>query len=300
VRTIDPWTEPPDQAVCPACARRRRDTERVWQVETPRGTNPWTRCSHCTAYFLISSYDLDAEVAHTETLPWGQLQAGLDLNVFKHRMFTAVLRRLADYHPPPASILDVGCSFGGFGIEATRAGYEVYGMDITPAAVEYVKSLGLEAECCSAADELRGIPSESLDVVSCLDCHGLWPDQPSQLRAIHGKLKPGGVLVMRVVDKSWLFTIGRHLIPLSPRLASRVMREAVNDNRFSMPAHSLRHQLAEQGFEVEATLIWEAIHSDRTRWLAKASFALGAALWPVVHRNYAPGALLIAKRRSTE
>jgi len=268
-------------------------------VETTRGVNPWTRCAHCAAYFLLGSYALDSEVAHTETLPWGQLQAGRDLNVFKHRMFAAVLRILAKHQPPPARILDVGCSFGGFGIEATRAGYEVYGMDINPAAVEYVRSIGLEAECCSTPDELLGVPSGSLDVVSCLDCHGLWPDQPTQLRAIHGKLKPGGFLVMRVVDKSWMFTIGRHLIPLAPRLAGLVMREAVNDNRFSMPVHSLKRQLEDEGFEVAAASIWSAMHSYQTRWPAKASFALGAFLWPVSRRNYAPGAVLIAKCRST-
>lgn len=266
-------------------------------VETPRGDNPWARCRHCAAYFLVGSYVLAAEVAHTETLPWGQLQEGRDLNAFKHRMFAAVLRTLDRYQPAPARILDVGCSFGGFGIEATRAGYDVYGMDITPAAVDYVRSIGMAAECCSTAAELSGIADGSLDAVTCLDCHSLWPDQPSQLAAIHAKLRPGGYLVMRVVDKSWMFTIGRHLVPVSPRLARRVMREAVNDNRFSIPVHSLRRQLEEQGFEVVAVSIWAAMHSDETRWPAKAAFALGAALWPLTRRNYAPGAVLIAKRR---
>lgn len=135
-------------------------------MQTPRGTNPWARCSHCDAYFIINSYKIEEEVAHTETLPWGQKEAGLALNAFKHRMFLAVLRRLERHQPPPAQILDIGCSFGGFGIEATRDGYHVYGMDITPSAVEYVKSLGMEAECCSTPTGLRGVPDESLDVVS--------------------------------------------------------------------------------------------------------------------------------------
>ena len=296
VDIIDPSTEPPDQDSCPACARPCRGNERVWQVETPRGTNPWTRCPNCQSYFLGVSYDLDDEVAHTETLPWGQLEAGCDLNLFKHRMYRAVLRLMARPAPPPARLLDVGCSFGGFAFEATRAGYDVYGMDITPASVEYVRSLGVSAECCSTPEDLRDIPDGPLDVVTCLDCHSLWPDQPAQLQAIHRRLRPGGHLVMRVVDKSWMFAIGRRLVWLSPRLANQMMRGAVNDNRFSMPVHTLRRQLEDHGFEVVAISIWAAMHSDETRWPAKASFALGAALWPVLHRNVAPGAVLVARR----
>jgi len=267
-------------------------------VETPRGTNPWARCAHCRAYFLVGPYVLDAEVAHTETLPWGQLQAGLELNAFKHRMYAAVLRLLAAHQPPPARILDVGCSFGGFGIEATRAGYHVAGMDITPAAVEYVRSLGMDAVCGANPGDLNGIADGSLEAVTCFDCQSLWPDQPQQLRGIHTKLRPGGLLVLRVVDKSWMFTLGRPLLPLAPRLANLVMRAAVNDNRFSMPVHSLRHQLEEQGFDVVTISIPAALHSDQTRWPVKANFVLGAALWPLLRRNLAPGAVIVARRRS--
>ena len=286
------------QRLCPACGRPQPDRGRTWHVETPRGTNPWARCSSCSAYFLVGSYVLDDEVAHTETLPWGQLQAGLELNAFKQRMFTAALRHLTRHRPPPARILDVGCSFGGFSIAANTTGYDVTGMDITPAAVDYLASLGLAAECCSTAADLRTVAPASLDAVTCFDCHSLWPDQPSQLQAIRAKLTPGGYLLMRVIDKSWMFTIGRCLAPLSPRLANRVMREAVNDSRFSMPLHTLRDLLDEQGFDIVSTSIRTAVHSYSTRWPAKASFWLGAALWPLIHRNVAPGALIVATRRT--
>lgn len=294
----DPSSDRSTVGSCPACGRARRDGDAVCPLETPRGRNPWARCPGCAAYFLDDSYVLGVEVAHTETKPWGQLQAGLDLNHFKRRMFVAVLALLEQHQPAPARILDVGCSFGGFAIEASQAGYDVYGMDITPAAVDYVRSIGLGAECCSTPDDLRGIPAHSLDVVTCLDCQPLWPDQPAQLAAIHGKLRPGGLLVMRVVDKSWMFTLGRRLHRFFPGLAERVMREAVNDNRLSMPVHSLRRQLEHQGFDIVTISIWAAVHSDQTRWPAKLSFALGAMAWPVLRRNYAPGAVLMAKKGS--
>ena len=299
---IDPYEGPHAHVACPACGRHRLDagtaTGTVTWVETSRGRNEWYRCGHCGAYHLHDTYDLDAEVAHTEARPWGQTKAGTELNDFKRRMFLAVLRLLEQYQPPPARLLDVGCSFGGFGIEANRAGYDVHGMDITPAAVEYVRSLGLDAQCASTPADLIGVPDGSIDVVTCLDCNTVWPDQPAQLVAIHAKLRPGGHLVMRVVDKSWMFTIGRRLRPISPRLAQRVMREAVNDGRFTMPVHTLRRLLDEQGFNVVAISIRAAVHSDQTRWPARAGFAVGAVLWPLFHRNYGPGAVLIATRRA--
>ena len=294
---IDPLIASPAPAACPACGHLRERQEPIWSVVTPRGRNPWTRCGRCQTYFLDDPYDLTDEVAHTETLPWGQLEAGRDLNVFKHRMFASALRLLERHQPVPARVLDVGCSFGGFAIEAERAGYDVCGMDLNPAAVEYVQSLGMEAECCASPGELVGIPDGTVDIVTCFDCNSLWADQPAELAAIWEKLRPGGHLLLRVVDKSWMFTLARPLVPIAPSLARRVMREAVNDNRFSMPVHLLSRQLEEHGFEVVAVSIWSAMHSEASRWPVKVSFVIGAALWPLLRRNYAPGAMLLARRR---
>ena len=286
----------PRGVTCPACGADSPGAP-SWQVETPRGRNPWVRCRWCRAYFLVDPFELDEEVAHTKTLPWGNEQEALALNAFKHRMFQAVLAQVRRHQPPPARILDVGCSFGGFSIEATREGYDVVGMDITPEAVAYVQSLGLQAACAANPDELAEIPDGSLDVVTCLDCQSLWADQPAQLQAIGRKLRPGGLLVLRVVDKSWLFSVGRRLSALAPRLANRVMRAAVNDNRCAMPVHTLLEQLDDFGFEVVDVSIWAALHSDDTRLPVKVSFAVGAALWPVTRRNLGPGALIVARRR---
>jgi len=266
-------------------------------VETPRGRNPWVRCVHCQAYYLVASFDLVEEVAHTETLPWGQLQAGLALNTFKRRMFLAVLEMIGRHRPPPAQVLDVGCSFGGFAIEATAAGYVVHGMDITPAAVDHVRSLGLTAECCAHPAALAEVEDGAVDVVTCLDCHSLWSDQPDQLRAIRAKLRPGGLLVLRVVDKSWLFTLGRAVAVVAPRAALGLMRQAVNDNRFSMPVHTQVRILDQIGFDVREVSVGAAVHSDQSRMPARAAFRLGAMVWPLTHRNVGPGAVIVAVRR---
>ena len=96
------------------------------------------RCSRCNAYFLIERYDFNGEVVHTKKAAWGREDTGTELNLFKQRMFRSVIELLSPYCPPPAALLDVGCSYGGFLLEARKAGYAVVGFDIMPSAIEYV------------------------------------------------------------------------------------------------------------------------------------------------------------------
>ena len=93
-----------------------------------------------------------------------------------------------------------------------------------------------------------------------------------------------------------MFGIGRRMSAVTPRLANRVMRAAVNDNRSAMPVHSLLAQLDDFDFEVLDVSIWAALHSDDTRWPVKTSFAAGAALWPMTRRNFGPGAVIVARK----
>ena len=87
-------------------------------------------------------------------MPWGQLQAGIQLNDFKKRMYDAALAGIKLHAPDAKTILDVGCSFGGFLLEARKLGYEGAGVDIVPEAVDYVKQQGFAAEACESNDSM--------------------------------------------------------------------------------------------------------------------------------------------------
>ena len=281
---------------CPACGSASHNFTDSFVFKSARGLKPWKRCPNCRAYFLTESYDSVREVTHTTKAAWGRDDTGLELNDFKQRMFHSVIGLLNAHCPPPATLLDVGCSYGGFLIEARKAGYNVCGFDIVPRAVEYVRSQALSAEIAFSIGRVKSVEDESLDVITCLDCNYYWSHQTAELAHAYMKLKGGGYLAMRVVDKSWMFSLGLLFCRVSKIFGERTLRAAVNDHRFSMPLQSLLKVLRGTGFEVRYVSPRGAIHSDRTRFPVKLSFGVGGGLWATGAGMFAPGALILARK----
>lgn len=282
--------------ICPACHSHLSCSTGVQFTQYSRGERVWRRCLLCWSFFDPEKYDPMEEVLHTKTRPWGRPDSGKRLNDFKMRMFRNVLALLLTHCPPPATLLDVGCSYGGFLIEARKAGYRVAGSDIVPEAIEYLRTLDIPAQQAFSIGDVSLIKDGMLDILTCLDCNCLWPDQPLQLRHALTKLKPGGFLAMRVVDKSWMFALGLKIHRVMPKLSNLIMMEAVNDHRFSMPVSSLVKVIRSVGFEVLSASPYGAMHSDKTRWPVKLSFAVGCLLWEMAGLFMAPGAVVLARK----
>jgi len=247
---------------------------------------------------MDGSYSLESEVCHTQQMTWGDAEHGAQLNTFKQRMYKSILAQILKHTEPRGkSLLDVGCAYGGFMEVATHAGFEVSGFDIVPQAVDFVKSRGMSAECCGQIRDFHG-SHKTFDLITVLDANIYWPNQAAELRNIHERLEDGGLLVMRVVDKSWLATVGAGLQKLSPERGQKVLRRAVNDHRFSMPIGSLLELLKKTGFNVVSASPKGALHSDDTSLMVKLSFGIGIALWQTMGVFLAPGAVVIAEKRS--
>jgi hypothetical protein len=140
------------------------------------------------------------------------------------------------------------------------------------------------------------LETDPFDVISVLDANIYWPNQPGELREIYQRLKPGGILIMRNVDKSWMARIGAFLQHVSPARGERILRRAVNDHRFSMPTRSFLELLQQTGFRVISASPRGAVHSDETSTAVKLCFALGTALWHSLGVFLAPGAVIIAEK----
>jgi SAM-dependent methyltransferase len=284
------------QTNCQACGRACDGTEFVFTFKSGRGVRQWKRCPGCKAYFLEEVYDARQELTHAEGTGFGSERIGRDLNSFKRRMFVSVLDLLKKNCPPPGSLLDVGCSYGGFLMHARDAGYAVSGFDIIPKAVDYVRSQEIPAEVAFSIGDLTALTDGTLDVITCLDCHYYWPNQPAELAHAYRKLKPGGFLAMRVADKSWMFSTGLWLRNVSDGLGEKALRASVNDHRFSMPIRSLLKLIRRTGFDVRYASPRGAIYSDRTKLPVKISFAIGTILWQTSGIFVAPGALVLARK----
>jgi SAM-dependent methyltransferase len=228
-------------------------------------------------------------------MTWGDAEQGAQLNLFKQRMYQSILKQLTQKVSPAGKrLLDVGCSYGGFMEAAQQAGFDVAGFDIVPAAVAHVKRHGMVAQCCAQVREFD-LVRERFDVVSVLDANIYWPDQPAELNDIHERLVPGGILIMRIVDKSWMASVGALLQQVSPARGQKLLQRSVNDHRFSMPARSFLRVLESAGFRVISASPRGAIHSDDTSLAVKLSFGLGIALWQTLGVFLAPGAVIIAE-----
>lgn len=282
--------------VCPACGKHASRSTGVPFTQGRRGQKIWQQCLECRSFFDSESYDEQQETVHTQHMPWGKVDTGKQLNEYKMRMFRSILALLNQHCPPPAMLLDVGCSYGGFLLEARQSGYQVLGFDIVPQAVEYLLSKGIPAETSFSIGNLSLCEDGTLDIVSCLDVNCYWSDQYSELGYAFAKLKPGSYLVMRIVDKSWMFSLGLKANKIAPSIGRRIMKGAVNDHRFSMPIRSMVQLLRSCGFNIVYASPRGALHSDQTRLAVKLSFELGAFVWMVSGRFVAPGALILARK----
>jgi len=283
-------------SICPACGKPAAEASRAWKFVNARGETEWLRCASCQSYFMDGEYDLASEIQHTQQMTWGDAEQGAQLNQFKQRMYKAILSQLTKVvSPSDKTLLDVGCSYGGFMEAAAGVGFKVSGFDIVPEAVAYVQQQGRAAQCCAQVRDFN-LTDEQFDVISVLDANIYWPDQRTELTNIFDRLKPGGILVMRIVDKSWLARMGAILQQVSPARGQRMLRRAVNDHRFSMPAGSFLQVLNQTGFRVISASPRGAIHSDDTSPAVKLSFGLGIALWKTLGVFLAPGAVVIAKK----
>ena len=284
---------------CPVCGTgflARPSSEMV--LSTPRGKQTWAKCPECRSFFSAEHYDQAREVAHTRTRPWGMVESGIALNDEKSPMFEAVLRALRPFAAPGASLLDIGCSYGGFLFRARVEGYHVRGVDIVPEAVEYVRSRGISCDLAGSIQSL-GIPPDSLGIVSVLDCNYYWPNQRSELLAIRSALQPGGILAMRTVDTSWAVQLGLWLMKWAPKAGHRLCEKSVYDHRVSIPAGSLLRVVRQAGFEILYTSPRDAMQFRRNSLKIKVLYAVGHLAWRLTGYNLAPGFVFLARKKTS-
>jgi SAM-dependent methyltransferase len=283
---------------CPACGETNSGTGR-YCFESGRGETLWTRCSCCATYFMTGDYDEAVETDHTRHMAWGNEAEGTRLNRLKQNGFKSTLDQIEALGYGCSRILDVGCSFGGILVEAEKRGFECAGLDIVPEAVDYVSSLGYRAEqCCSLNDCTLFSPQNPVDVVSVLDAHIYWPDQPAELRAARQLLRDDGLLVIRAVTKSAFITTGRMVGTVSAGISRKLIRRAIADHRFSMPLKSLLRTVEDAGFEILSASPRGAQHTDSAPLGARAAFAMGTLLWHSFGLSIAPTTLVFARKKA--
>jgi 2-polyprenyl-3-methyl-5-hydroxy-6-metoxy-1,4-benzoquinol methylase len=102
--------------------------------------------------------------------------------------------------PPPARMLDLGCSIGTFALEFALKGYETTGLDLDEKSLEQGKALAEElgvSPLWIRSDATKFSLDEPVDFAVCFDLlEHLFDDQiRDMLRSVHDSLRPGGVFL---------------------------------------------------------------------------------------------------------
>lgn len=144
---------------------------------------------------------------------------------------------------PGTRVLDLCCGYGRHSLEITRRGYEVVGFDLSSTLLERARREaareGLRVRFVQG--DMRALPftSEFDVVVNLFTSFGYFDDRADDLKALRGAaraLRPGGRLLMDLLNKEWLV---RHF---EPRFWDETPAGAVlNDLVFDFPTGRLRN-----------------------------------------------------------
>ena len=131
---------------------------------------------------------------------YGQSNSGRDFRAAKQDFVDALAHwGQIDQLPPGTRVLDVGCGIGGSSRRlASRYGYDVLGISISPGQVERARALTPSGLSCEfrTMDALKlDLPDACMDVVWTVECAPHIADKQGFANELLRVLKPGGKLV---------------------------------------------------------------------------------------------------------
>lgn len=138
---------------------------------------------------------------------------------------------VADYAPPPpASLLDLGCSIGTFALELALDGYNTIGLDFDYKALGQGRKLAKEMGCnpkwvCGDAGSFS--LREKVDIIVCFDLFEHLSNDviKSTLICVRENLKPNGVLVFHTFPTLYNHVFYKGILTCLPLIPFRNLSE---------------------------------------------------------------------------
>ena len=177
---------------------------RTYGYPVIRGKAKWLNTGFLLRFWPTRREDVDCELRYLDVMPGGKL-------------------------------LDVGCGSGDWMAQMKERGWEVWGVDFDPQAVQTARNRGLRVEQGSL--EGQRYETGSFDAIVLNHVIEHVPDPRSTLGECHRLLKPGGKLALFTPNANslghWVFRrnwrgleIPRHLHILSPAAARSLLAQA--------------------------------------------------------------------------
>lgn len=152
------------------------------------------------------------------------------------RTFSEDVGRLARF-VPAGRVLDVGCGYGFFLKCALDAGYDAYGIDVSPAAVTHASRLHPGRVSLGSLEDAPGLGPATFHAIFASHVVEHLLDPAAFLRAAALRLEPGGVVMLvtpnvksllsRVSGVRWVsFKIPEHVAYYDPGTISELLRRS--------------------------------------------------------------------------
>jgi 2-polyprenyl-3-methyl-5-hydroxy-6-metoxy-1,4-benzoquinol methylase len=140
----------------------------------------------------------------------------------RQKIFSAEIKKMERYRNLN-SILDIGCSFGGFLYAARNLGWETKGIETVQEVGKYGKEL-YDLDIFFGKLEESNLPPSSFDVIRLNNIIEHIPDPSEFFSRIHLLLRGGGLLTVATTNfdsfsaslcgKEWIYFDGRHHVVL--------------------------------------------------------------------------------------
>jgi len=212
---------------CPLCRGRKTS------VQFDLDGHDCVRCGDCTLQFLHpqpTAETLQALYDKDYYAPWLRGEPDESVAAMKRLTFGRYLRLLRRYRPG-GRLLDVGCAFGAMLQSAAGAGYEPFGVELNPAAVEKA-GRHCQNVHCGRLSEAR-YDDEMFDVVTMTDFLEHVRDPLATLAEARRVMKPGGVLLIttpnsgsplaKLLGRRWIHYKLEHLFYFNRRTLRRLL-----------------------------------------------------------------------------
>lgn len=232
---------PESPNTCPACS----GTDFVYQFAVDE--YPQFSCRECGLEMLYpqpSDAALDQIYNEDYQLAAGSEKENQILDTMKTMTAGLYLDCLAELGLPPGSkMLEIGCGWGHFIGEATKAGFDAYGVELSPHAAEKASEKVPAGRIINTTIDNSGLSDASFDLCVMIDVIEHIRAPHSFLDTVSALLKPGGHLFIvvpstdslsaKLMGRYWMEYKPEHLYSFSRRsLSSLLVRGGYSDIRF--------------------------------------------------------------------
>jgi len=115
-------------------------------------------------------------------------------------VWQARLKTIKKFKPPPARLLDIGCSFGGFIKTAINFGYNVEGIDISSYAIDECKKDPILKDKVHCSNILYFNPSTKYDIITLIEVLEHLPEPGKVFKKLYDLLNPSGLLIIQTAN----------------------------------------------------------------------------------------------------